>query len=123
MIRHPLVPATALAAALMFAASCVNAASIPANIKAAVADSNRPDADKQRDANRKPAETLAFIGVKPGQSVAKLLPGGGYFTRLFSGSVGPKGHVYALVPERPADAPANLPDLAAGAKAVAADAH
>lgn len=123
MVRHPLILAASLAASLSLAAIGAHAASVPANIKAAVADSNRPDADKQRDANRKPAETLAFMGVKPGESVAELLPGSGYFTRIFSGAVAAKGHVYALVPERPTDAPANLPDLAAGAKAVAADAH
>jgi predicted methyltransferase len=123
MVRYPLILAVSLTALLSLAASGADAASVPANIKAAVADNNRPDADKQRDANRKPAETLAFISVKPGQSVAELLPGGGYFTRIFSGAVGAKGHVYALVPERPSDAPANLPDLAAGAKAVAADSH
>ena len=82
MIRNPLIPAAALAAALTFAAPCANAASIPSNIAAAVADSNRPDADKQRDANRKPAETLAFTGVKSGEQVAELLPGGGYYTRI-----------------------------------------
>src|ERR1700683_1960021 len=36
----------------------------PANITAAVADSARPAADRARDANRKPAESLAFAGVK-----------------------------------------------------------
>src|SRR5579862_1457429 len=91
MIRHPLILSASLAAALSFSAICARAADVPANIKAAVADSNRPDADKQRDANRKPAETLAFLGVKSGGSVAELLPGGGYFTRLFSSAVGPKG--------------------------------
>jgi predicted methyltransferase len=123
MIRYTRIFAASLAASLSLCAMGAPAAGMPANIKAAVADSNRPDTDKQRDANRKPAETLAFIDVKPGQAVAELLPGGGYFTRLFSGAVGPKGHVYALVPERPSDAPANFPDLAAGAKAVAADPH
>jgi predicted methyltransferase len=123
MIRYPLILAASLAASLSFTATCAQAASVPANIKAAVADSNRPDADRQRDANRKPAETLTFLGVKSGESVAELLPGGGYFTRLFSGAVGAKGHVYALVPERPANAPADLPDLAAKVKAIAADAH
>jgi predicted methyltransferase len=123
MIRYPLILAASLAAMLSFSATCAQAASVPANIKAAVADSNRPDADKQRDAERKPAETLAFLGVKSGGSVAELLPGGGYFTRLFSAAVGAKGHVYALVPERPASAPADLPDLAAKVKAIAADAH
>jgi len=86
-----------------------------------VADTNRPDADKQRDANRKPAETLEFTGVKPGDQVAELLPGGGYMTRLFSKIVGPSGHVYALVPAPSANSPPDMPDFAARVKAIAAD--
>jgi predicted methyltransferase len=121
MIRHPLILAASLMASMSLAATCVQAASIPANITAAVADGNRPDTDKQRDANRKPADTLAFLGVKPGEKIGELIPGGGYFTRLLSKAVGPKGHVYALVPERPANAPADMPDLAARVKAIAAD--
>jgi predicted methyltransferase len=123
MIRYPLVLAAALTAALTLGAASAGAASIPANIAAAVADSNRPDADKQRDANRKPAEVLAFAGVKPGAQVAEFFPGGGYFTRIFSKAVGSAGHVYALVPERPADAPADMPDLAAKVKVIAADSN
>jgi predicted methyltransferase len=123
MIRHPLILAASLAASLSLSSTGALALSIPKNIAAAVADSNRPDSDKQRDANRKPAETLAFLGVKSGEKVAELLPGGGYVTRLFSKAVGPKGHVYALVPERPANAPADMPDLAARVKAIAADPH
>jgi predicted methyltransferase len=121
MIRYPRVLAAALAATLMLTAACASAASIPDNIAAAVADSSRPDADKTRDANRKPAETLAFTGIKPGTQVAELLPGGGYFTRLFSKAVGSSGHVYALVPAPLADAPADVPDFAARVKAIAAD--
>jgi len=123
MIRYPQILAATLAASLSLSATCVHAAGIPVNIKAAVADSNRPAADKERDANRKPGETLEFLGVKSGEKVGELLPGGGYFTRLFSKAVGPKGHVYALVPERPANAPADMPDLAAKAKEIAADAQ
>jgi predicted methyltransferase len=121
MIRYPLILAASLMASLSLAVTCVQAASAPANITAAVADGNRPDTDKQRDANRKPVDTLAFLGVKPGEKVGELIPGGGYFTRLLSKAVGPKGHVYALVPERPANAPADMPDLAARVKAIAAD--
>jgi predicted methyltransferase len=121
MIRYPRVLAAALSVTLMLTAVCASAASIPGNIAAAVADSSRPDADKTRDANRKPAETLAFTGVKPGAQVAELLPGGGYFTRLFSKAVGSSGHVYALVPAPLADAPADVPDFAARVKAIAAD--
>jgi predicted methyltransferase len=93
----------------------------PDAISAAVADANRPETDKERDANRKPAETLAFAGVRPGDRVAELLPGAGYFTRLFSKIVGAGGHVYALVPAPSPTAPADALDRAARVKAIAAD--
>jgi predicted methyltransferase len=94
-------PALLLFAASAFVlASCAHAPNTPpsAAIQAAVASPERPAADAQRDAARKPAELLAFAGVKPGDRVADLIPGGGYFTRLFSNAVGPTGHVYAVVP-------------------------
>ncbi|MDB5451473.1 MAG: hypothetical protein JWO33_51 [Caulobacteraceae bacterium] len=82
----------------------------PAYVAAAVADTARPEADTKRDADRKPAETVAFAGVKPGDQVAEILPGGGYFTRILSKTVGPKGHVYAVInpPTDPAKPPAIL---------------
>jgi predicted methyltransferase len=71
---------------------------IPDAVTAAVADSTRPTTDSERDADRKPAETLAFAGVKPGDKIADYAAGSGYFTRLFTDVVGPEGHVYAAVP-------------------------
>lgn len=62
----------------------------------AVADPGRPQADRDADANRKPAETLLFAGVKPGMTVGEFYPGSGYFTRMLSAIVGPKGHVYGM---------------------------
>jgi len=67
-------------------------------IAAAVADPSRPATDTIRDTNRKPAETLAFVDVKPGDKIADYAAGAGYFTRLFGALVGPTGHVYASVP-------------------------
>lgn len=58
-------------------------------------DPARPAADTARDAARKPAEMLVFAGIHPGSVVVDLLPGGGYFTRIFAKAVGPKGRVYA----------------------------
>jgi len=91
----------AASAVLTLAAGAVTAAvlpSYPANIAAAVADASRPQADKDLDAERKPTDMLTFAGVKPGETVVDFMPGGGYFTRLFSDSVGPKGVVYAFIP-------------------------
>jgi predicted methyltransferase len=130
MIRYRMVLAALSAAALMVSAACTHAPSAPSSasasgtpgfIAAAIASSNRPDADKQLDANRKPVETLEFAEVKPGEKIGELLPGNGYFTRLFSLVVGPTGHVYAMVPARPANAPAGMPDFAAKPNAIAAD--
>jgi predicted methyltransferase len=71
---------------------------ITREIAAAVADSSRPGTDTERDANRKPLETLAFIGIKAGDKVVDYAAGQGYFTRLFADIVQPTGHVYATVP-------------------------
>ena len=113
--------AGSLLALTVLAAPGLSTAKAPDAISVAVADGVRPEADKQRDANRKPVETLEFAGVKPGDQVAELLPGTGYFTRIFSKVVGASGHVYALVPAPAADAPADMPDFAARVKAIAAD--
>jgi predicted methyltransferase len=125
MTRYSLTLAASVLASLALGActseKAVLVGSPGTSFAAAVADTNRPDADKQRDANRKPEATLEFLGVHPGEQIAELLPGGGYFTRLFSKMVGPSGHVYALVPERPANAPADMPDLAGAVKAIAAN--
>lgn len=76
--------------------SAASASDVPAYVSAAAADPSRPQDDRKLDGDRKPAEVLALSGVKPGQTVAEFLPGGGYYTRLLSDVVGPKGKVYAL---------------------------
>src|SRR5579872_2263095 len=89
--------AAVIVASLLTSTSVLAAQAVPAAITAAVNDASRPAADKALDANRKPAETLAFAGVKRDMTVAELGPGGGYYTRLLAKAVGPKGKVLALV--------------------------
>jgi predicted methyltransferase len=96
---------------------------MPQFITAACADAARPEADTKRDADRHPALSLAFSGVKPGDQVIELVPGSGYFTRLLSSIVGPKGKVYAAPPARRPQAAADSPDPAAPVQAIAADPH
>ncbi|WP_229215632.1 class I SAM-dependent methyltransferase [Duganella sp. CY15W] len=67
-------------------------------VVAAVADKTRPEKDTQQDAIRRPAELIAFANIKPGDVVMDVWPGGGYWSRVFSTLVGPKGKVYAYVP-------------------------
>src|SRR5688572_22470918 len=104
----------AAAAALALSAGLANAAPTYEHL-AAVADAGRPAVDNERDANRKTAEMLEFAGVKPGQTVADYIPGGGNFTRLFAKTVGPKGKGLAVINAPPAGAapPANPPPIRA----------
>ncbi len=92
----------AFAASVVLAAAlwthAVASTAVPPYVAQAVAAKDRGD-QAAVDMRRHPAEILALAGVKPGQSVAELIPGGGYFTRLLSRIVGPTGHVYAIWPE------------------------
>ncbi len=94
----------ALAGLMLLAVpACAQAPS--AAVTAAVADAARPENQRAVDAMRKPAETVAFAGIKAGDKVAELAPGAGYFTQIFSRVVGTSGKVFTYAPPRP-NAPA-----------------
>jgi predicted methyltransferase len=77
----------------------------------ALADPGRQE-HRGADARRKPAELIAFAGVQPGDKVLDLIPGAGYWTRIFSKLVGPSGKVYAVWPQAYARyATGNVADL------------
>jgi predicted methyltransferase len=68
------------------------------DVTVAVSDPARGK-DMEADARRHPGELAAFAQIKPGDIVVDLIPGSGYFTRIFSRIVGPRGHVYAIWPK------------------------
>ena len=90
-------PLVALALLLALSARAGGEA-VAGYVSAAVADAARPREQVERDAWRKPAELLAFAGVKPGDKVADFMPGNAYFTRLLSPLVAQGGRVYAFLP-------------------------
>jgi len=67
-------------------------------MRAALASPDRPQAEKDRDAARKPIETVKFAGIKTGQTVLEVIAVGGWFTEVLSAAVGPTGKVYAQNP-------------------------
>jgi predicted methyltransferase len=78
----------------------------------ALADPARKDQRVAADGRRKPAPLIALAGVKPGDKVLDLIPGSGYWTRIFSKIVGPDGKVYAVWPQAYArQAMGNVADL------------
>jgi len=65
------------------------------NYGAMVSAPDRTNDDRALDANRHPAELLAFMGVRSGMRVADLGAGGGYTTELLARAVGPNGKVWS----------------------------
>jgi predicted methyltransferase len=92
-----------LALAAPLAASCQKAAPerqfSQAALDQALADPARKDQRQATDERRKPGPLIALAGVKPGDKVLDLIPGNGYWTRIFSKIVGPEGKVYATWPQ------------------------
>lgn len=81
-------------AAVPAAAQLVPAAAL----NAALTASDRPAGDLRLDQSRKPAEVLAFVGLKPGDHAIDLLSGTGYYAELMARIVGPSGSVIAQSP-------------------------
>ncbi len=96
-----------LALASVLLASCASAppraaapvaavsVAISDDARAAVEATDRSADDRALDAQRRPAETLSFFGIRRGQRVAELFAGGGYTTELLARAVGPDGRVFA----------------------------
>lgn len=86
------------AAATLCAAAAPPHAAGGLSLRQALADPGRA-AQRSADARRHPAELVALANIRPGQRVLDLIPGDGYWTRIFSKMVGPSGRVFAVWPE------------------------
>ena len=63
-------------------------------LQAAVAAPTRTPANRLRDPYRHPAETLAFFGVKPTDTVVELIPGGGWYTEILAPYLARRGSLW-----------------------------
>jgi predicted methyltransferase len=64
-------------------------------LEAILADEARPEEDRARDEGRNPSRVLDFFDIGPGDHVADLFAGGGYWTRILVPLVGAEGKVYS----------------------------
>ena len=67
---------------------------IDSKVKAALAAESRPQADRDRDWNRMPLDTLKFFGLKDDMRVLELMPGGGWYTRVLAPVLAENGQLY-----------------------------
>lgn len=86
----------ALIVALLFPTGVVHA-DITEAVKTAMQSELRTDAETARDANRKPAETLAFFRLEPDMRVLELIPGGGWYTKLLAPVLAEEGKLFVAV--------------------------
>jgi predicted methyltransferase len=91
-----LLSAGVLALAL---SACALTPPAPPDYAAVLASPLRPADDAKDDAARKPAELLAFSGIRAGDKVFEIEAGSGWFTELLSRTVGPTGQVVMQSPK------------------------
>lgn len=73
--------------------------SIPPAIQQAVAGDWRSAKNRLRDVYRHPAETLAFLQVRPTASVIEITPGGGWFSEILAPLLKTQGSYIAATPQ------------------------
>ena len=70
---------------------------VETKLKAAMAADIRTDAEKERDRNRRPIQTLEFFGLRDDMAIIELLPGGGWYTKLLAPVVKENGQYYGAL--------------------------
>jgi len=82
------------------AAEAAEMAADAAGIVAAVADPARNTDNIALDEGRKPTETLAFLGLRPGMDAVDIFTGSGYWAEIMARVVAPDGSVVAYEPSQ-----------------------
>jgi predicted methyltransferase len=82
---------------LLFAGLAQAAGEIDAKVEAALSAEGRPEADRVRDRNRRPLQTLNFFGLEDDMRVLELLPGGGWYTRVLAPVLAENGKLYVAI--------------------------
>jgi len=70
---------------------------VEAKLKTAMSAEIRTDAEKERDRNRRPVQTLKFFGLRDNMKIVELIPGGGWYTKLLAPVVKDNGEYYAAL--------------------------
>jgi len=110
-IRRRLLIAGGLIALALAAPVAAQAPAADPILHAAIADGPRAPQDKARDPFRHPEQSLLFWGLKPGQTVLEVQPGGGWWTDILAPYLAKTGGRYIA-----AAADLNDPTVTAGAR-------
>ena len=70
---------------------------VEAKLKTAMASDIRTDAEKERDRNRRPVDTLKFFGLRDDMKILELMPGSGWYSKLLAPVVKDNGEYFAAL--------------------------
>jgi predicted methyltransferase len=70
---------------------------IEQKITGAIESEVRTEAEKARDPDRSPLETLTFFGLRDDMRVLELLPGGGWYTKILAPVLRQNGELYVAI--------------------------
>ena len=87
----------AIVLALVGAQALAQDSVIESNVREAMSADIRTEADRARDKNRKPVETLSFFGLQDDLRVVELLPGGGWYTKLLAPTLRDNGELHVAI--------------------------
>lgn len=73
---------------------------VGARIREAMDSNIRSEAERSRDANRKPIETLEFFGLRDDMRVIELVPEGGWYTKILAPVLADRGKLYLAIGTR-----------------------
>lgn len=80
-----------------FFATSTDFAATRAKLEEAVNSPIRTEKEKRRDANRKPVETLEFMGLRDTMKVVDIIPGSGWYTKILVPVLREKGEYIASI--------------------------
>lgn len=98
-------PAAVAAPAVASPDAAASSSAGPQDWTDALASKHRATENAARDGSRHPAETLAFFGIKPSDTVIELAPGGGWYTEVLAPFLSDEGKliVTSMDPAGPAE--------------------
>lgn len=83
---------------LMMSSICVaEDTSFEERLKTAMESDVRTPEEKERDRNRRPVETLKFLGIDSNMKVLELIPGGGWYTKLLAPALYEDGELFVAI--------------------------
>ena len=87
----------ACSAGFAASASAAEPSAVAQALQEAMDAPSRTEAERARDKNRKPIETLEFFGLKKDMRVLELLPGGGWYTKLLAPVLADDGELLVAI--------------------------